>query len=241
MIAGGMLWAIAIGKMRWRVWGALCGGLLLALALGVGLDRLGYGEWVFSAWNYLRWQVLEGNVNRWGVVSPFLYLQNVLLKGAFPISLVLAIACVAFWFRFPLHVLTWVTLPFVGMHFLIGHKEERFLFPMIAALPLQVGYWVDRFEISSRNVPAWCTPLLKGGLIFGAIVNFGYLIATSGFPARNEISLYAFLYDKVGTLYFQGRLQWILSISDVAAKASGEHGASSFDHRWIGAGLVFRR
>jgi len=48
----------------------------------------------------------------------------------FPILLV---ATLIFWVKRPAHVLTWSTVPFVLIHLLVGHKEARFLFPMVFA------------------------------------------------------------------------------------------------------------
>ena len=112
-------------KLGWVVLGGL-----LALALGVLVDRWGYGEWTFPAWSYFRTNVLEGAAGICGTDPPLSYLWMLPANVFFPALILLLLLAVLAWLRWPRHPLTWTTAPFFVVHNLVSHKEERFLFPM---------------------------------------------------------------------------------------------------------------
>lgn len=112
-------------------------GGAFALASSALVDRWGYGHWTFPAWTYLQANVLEGAASLFGSDPPFAYLW-MLPANLFAPQLVvlLLLVLLAFW-RAPGHPLTWAAAPFLLVHALIPHKEERFLFPIaIVALGL---------------------------------------------------------------------------------------------------------
>jgi phosphatidylinositol glycan class B len=73
-----VVWLVVYAK-AWRklVAGGIV-GFLLVTTLGVALDRWGYGEWVFSAANYFRINVLEGKASEWGVAPFWFYFERFL-------------------------------------------------------------------------------------------------------------------------------------------------------------------
>ncbi len=108
----------------------LCGGLL-ALAIGAGADRRGYGAWVFPLIGYFQINLVNDlAAEKFGREPIFAYLYLVPAQFFILITIVLMIAMVAMWIRNPSHPVTWATLPFVLVHSLIAHKEARFLFPL---------------------------------------------------------------------------------------------------------------
>lgn len=110
------------------------GGLAMVLASAV-LDRWGYGAWSFPLWNYYRAELVEGVLESYGTSPWWWYAPDIVHKAGVPIGLLLlggfAVVCV----RRPSSVLVWVGVPFVAFHVLIGNKETRFLFPLVAAAP----------------------------------------------------------------------------------------------------------
>jgi hypothetical protein len=136
---------------------------LLGFALGFGIgatcDVWGYGRVCFPAYTYVRLNVSEGiaaaiSTEPW---YAYLYLPcaNVLALGAIATLL----GALLFWLRFPAHPFTWIMAPsFVGFS-LMGHKEERFLFPLVpfaacCVVPLLTAraHLQARAELAS---PAW--------------------------------------------------------------------------------------
>ena len=112
-------------------------GFLVCLALELWVDYWGYGTLVFPPYNYFKFNILQHHVveNIYGTspfwhYGPLLYYSNIF----FPSSLLIATPLL-FWFFFPLHPLTALSLPFCLLHMFLGHKELRFLFPIFPFFP----------------------------------------------------------------------------------------------------------
>ena len=74
MIAGYFAWLL-VYRRELNIIAKLIIGLCLGLFLGILADRWGWGDWHFTAWNYLRIQLLDGKVNEFGV-SPWWHYFN---------------------------------------------------------------------------------------------------------------------------------------------------------------------
>ncbi|HET8733149.1 MAG TPA: hypothetical protein VFM45_05180 [Anaeromyxobacteraceae bacterium] len=136
-VAGIVLWVLVHDPDRWRKVTALSAGLLVALAIGGAVDAWGYGAWELVPWNYLRANLVEGRAAAFGTSPWHGYLW--MAAGLWPpFGIVLTLGLLLSWFRAPRHLLTWATVPFVVVHSLIGHKEIRFLFPMLPLATLAV-------------------------------------------------------------------------------------------------------
>ncbi len=134
-IAGLMLWLLLRGRERWRTFALTGAGLAAVLALGVLVDAWGYGGFALVPWNYLRVNVFEDRAAGFGTMPPYAY-AGILLLTFPPFGAALLAGLLLLWWRRPGHLLTWLTAPFVIGHSLIGHKEFRFLFPMLAPAAL---------------------------------------------------------------------------------------------------------
>jgi phosphatidylinositol glycan class B len=134
-VAGLLLWVLVHDRDRWRSLALLAAGMAGPLVLGLAVDAWGYGSFEVIPWRYLAVNLLEGKAASFGTSPLPAYLW--FLAGLFPpFGLTLLLALLLFWWRFPRHLLTWATLPFVLVHSLIGHKEIRFLFPILPAATL---------------------------------------------------------------------------------------------------------
>jgi len=135
MIAGQAIWILVNYKFSRRFWQYLT-GLSVGLLIGIAIDVWGWGGFYLTSWNYLRIQLFEGKVNTFGT-SPWYDYFNLLWKDIpKPFGLLLFAVMTAFWVKFSRSILTWMTLPFVMVHFMIGHKEVRFLIPALYFAPL---------------------------------------------------------------------------------------------------------
>jgi phosphatidylinositol glycan class B len=165
--------------------------MLPALVLGILVDRWFYGEWVLAPWNYFRSNLLEGKAATFGVEPFWWYIPEMLLKAVPPLSF-------ALWLGLGMgirqqrgHLLTWVFLAFVIGHSLIGHKELRFLFPILVPfiwLAVQ-GFSTDIYpDIQTYR---WCKPVKKL-LLF---TNFSLLAYATITPLTPSTALFRFLWD----------------------------------------------
>jgi hypothetical protein len=136
-VAGMLLWLLVHVRDRFRTLLPVALGLVPPLLAGLALDAWGYGAFEIVPWRYLASNLLDGKAASFGT-SPFLA-YTWFLAGLFPpFGLALLLGMLLFWWRFPRHLLTWITLPFVLVHSAIGHKEIRFLFPILPAATLCV-------------------------------------------------------------------------------------------------------
>ncbi len=124
-------WLAWTSRARLRTLGAMLGGGLVALALATLADTWGYGRLTFTPWNYVRVNLLEGVAASFGKDPFFGYLYLLPANALAPVVVLLMITGALFMWRFPWHAFTWTTVPYVALHCLIGHKEERFMFPLL--------------------------------------------------------------------------------------------------------------
>lgn len=137
LIAGGVLYALKKEKLSLEEKKNFLKGTAAALVFCFAIDALGYGKFTFSAWNYLYVNIFQDVASRFGT-SPwhayFEFTWNFLKQPFAPILMSLGAWGLATTFRN--HLLLAMFLPFLVVHCFIGHKELRFLFPMLQFLPI---------------------------------------------------------------------------------------------------------
>jgi phosphatidylinositol glycan class B len=152
MIAGALLWAVFPGGLRMRALAAIALAATAVLALGMLIDRWGYGEWTIPALNYVRINLGQGVAERFGTRPFYGYALLVAKSAVAPVLLPLALGAAVSWLRWPTHPLTAAAAPLVLAHGLIAHKELRFLFPTAPLLPTFLVLAVVRAD---GTWPSW--------------------------------------------------------------------------------------
>lgn len=125
-----LAWMRVFARASWRALGTVALGGVVAVLVGALADRWGYGEWTFPAWRYFQANIVEGAAAYFGSDPPFAFFWILPANVFFPIVIVFLALAVIAWWRERRHPITWATLPFFLVHNLIGHKEERFVFPI---------------------------------------------------------------------------------------------------------------
>jgi phosphatidylinositol glycan class B len=123
-------WLLLYGKWTLRQWSIMVGGGIVSVGLLVCLDRMFYGTWFFSPYNYFDVNILKHVAAKFGVEPWWYYFTEFLNIGVPPISVALLPLFLIGVKQKPRHLLTWITIAFIAGHSLIGHKEMRFLFPV---------------------------------------------------------------------------------------------------------------
>jgi len=117
---------VARRSLRAAAW--VAAGIALVLLLGGLLDWVTWGRPFQSLTVYLRFNLMEGGANQWGIAKRGFY-ARVLLSANGPALLILVVGFIAGLRR------TWpVALPtllFLCVHTAIAHKELRFLYPVL--------------------------------------------------------------------------------------------------------------
>lgn len=152
MIAGYFLWMLFIERQSLIKMVSFLVGICTAIALGCLIDFWLYGEWTLSWWQYLEQNLFEGKASHFGKEPLYYFFTEGILQLIPPFSLVLIGSIVLFWWRFPRHVITWMTLPFVLLHLPVAHKEIRFLMPLLAFMPFMVIYYFESLSETEHLV-----------------------------------------------------------------------------------------
>lgn len=203
MIAGFGLWLIFVRKEEAdRILSFVVGGLLMA-GLGVLIDRWFYGEWVLSTWHYFEQNILLDKASSFGVDPWWQYFYATVIKGIPPFGLVYLLAIFLFIWQKPKDLITWLTVPFVGVHLLIAHKELRFFYVLLPFLPIAIStalqWWEDR-----RQRPLWSARGYRIGWRVFWIHNTLLTIFIMFWPIIMEMNIYRTVYDRYSdpiTLY----------------------------------------
>lgn len=144
-IAGAGCWLLFVRRTRPAVLAVVAVSFLIACGACALADRWLYDAWVFTPYEYVRANLIEGKAAGFGVEPWWYYVGQMLLFLMPPFSVVLVgLLGAAVWYD-RRHVLVWVTVPFLVGHSLIGHKEVRFLVPITYAVVPLLVLAADRF------------------------------------------------------------------------------------------------
>lgn len=134
-IIGLFFWLKLVGLWKnWQLYYLLAGCCLPVLA-GALLDSWFYGGFVCTPYNYFVSNILNGVASAFGVSPWYFYLDRVMQSATSLFGLAIWLSLFALLVYEPRHILLWCLIPFLAVHFLIPHKELRFLFPVINFLP----------------------------------------------------------------------------------------------------------
>ncbi len=198
MIAGLFGWLVIYKKIGLKNFAILVSGILLSVIVGIMIDRWFYGRWVFTALNYFRINILEGKTADFGVMPWWDYFRMIFVNLIPPFSIAQIILIVIFFIRYPKHILTWICLPFILVHVLNGHKEMRFLFPLVTALPVVIGLSLDGEAHRQwlRKLITWFHGKTSAILfrIF-IVMNVLLMIAVAVRPANENFPVYDFIWS----------------------------------------------
>lgn len=147
-------WLIFVNKETVKVIGILIVGGLIALICGIIIDCWFYETIVFTPWNYFNMTIMQSDSAPSFGTSPWnYYISTIVHATGTPIGcVILACLCLLVYKRSEL-LLLWVLFPFLIIHSLIPHKEDRFLFPLINFISLLITLgWQEsynKFKFSS--------------------------------------------------------------------------------------------
>ncbi len=108
-----------------------------SILVNLAIDFWGYNVWTLTPWNYFYHNLFNDRASSFGVSPWYSYFPWIITKSGNPIGGLLIVLSLFFlWVQRPKSMITWITLPFIMLHLLIGHKELRFLFPVAFFVPL---------------------------------------------------------------------------------------------------------
>lgn len=196
MLFGLGLWMLFIHRINYMNLLTIMIAGLFTLVLGAGFDWWLYGEPTVSSWQYFKWHY-DGLTSASGGISKLVYepwwfyIQYAALQLIPPITLLIPIVVVGFWIFFPIHPITWLTIPFVFFHTYFGHKEMRYLFPLLPFAPVMFAmlciHLNQRFSIMNFKFIKYSWYSILG---ISVLVNIILVILTLSLPASKEVALW---------------------------------------------------
>lgn len=185
MITSTILWFLIFQKYSFKKYLALTGTFLAVVGFNTFIDSYYYGHFSFTPFNYIYVNIIQKYVNEFGVTPFYDYFIQAFKDGPPPLSLLFIISYLALWIKFPKSLLTWMTLPFFIVHSLIGHKEFRFIFPIVFLLPYILTFLIMELQLKIER---------KWKILF-LVFNIPLLIYFSFVPASNLMKYYEHLYS----------------------------------------------
>jgi phosphatidylinositol glycan class B len=190
MLFGACLWALVIERVKILRMSVLMFGFFIISGMGILIDKWGYGEWTFAPYNYFYANLIEKKADLFGVLPwdgyfTLFFLEFYTLPGLFLLS-----AISIFCFMFYKHFYSWCILPFLLVHFYIGHKETRFLFPMLyISIPILFILFESLFKISNNIFKE----ILKSLIVALLILNFLFLPYFVFMPPERNMKVIKFI------------------------------------------------
>ncbi|MBS1606408.1 MAG: hypothetical protein JST42_27370 [Bacteroidetes bacterium] len=153
-------------------------GYILGVALNTWMDHEFYHQWVITPYTYYKVNIIEGKAAQFGT-APFVVYFTELMGIVFaPLISILLL-----WFAFRAAIVRKLSDPlslpvllFILGHCIVGHKEDRFLFPILSIMPVLVGWglpdllrWYETRRAAFRK---W----IKGIAVFSLGLNLVVLV-----------------------------------------------------------------
>ena len=204
LVAGFLAWFIVVRKERWLNIMLMISGICLVFLAGIVTDNWFYGKWTLTAWNYFQQNILQDKVSGFGTNPWYFYFWDIFVRAVPPFSLLMILSFILLFIFRPRDILTWTLVPFMLIHFMIGHKEARFFYPLIGFVPVVM---ISAAEIM---VEKWGFDLIANKYFrllarFTWIVNLGLILLVFNNPADSLVSIYKDIYNHYNypvTLYY---------------------------------------
>jgi len=193
MIFGFGAWLLFMKRVRIRMLLILILGIFLMILLGIILDRWLYGDWVLSAWNYFRQNMILKKAESFGTYPWWYYFEQTFMNAIPPFSLVYILAVILYIVYFPKDCISWIVVPFLLFHFIEPHKEIRFLFPIIGFLPLMM-ISSGRIILKKKNFITMENRLVRILVRIFWYTSLAMMVILVFRPADEQIPLYKKIY-----------------------------------------------
>ncbi len=169
------IWFLFYEKLKVNHILALSSGFLLGVGLNTLIDSLYYGDFNFIPFTYWKINIIDKRAANLGTSSFLYYIVELALILTAPLlSIILLYYLFRGFFKKFGNPYVLSVISFLLIHFIIGHKEERFLFPIFGILPVILGYGLKdyirkiHFENGSLKL-RWGVNVV---VVFSLVLNF---------------------------------------------------------------------
>jgi phosphatidylinositol glycan class B len=189
-IIGLAFWLLFIYKMHWKNILILMLSGMAAIGFSIYLDYWFYGEFELTPVNYFIANIIENKAANFGVSPWWDYFPLFTLGTIPPISIFLLSFFFVGMYKKPKSLFLWYIIPFLLSHFIVGHKELRFLFPIAFGGIYLTAIGINEF-INTEKYQKLGQSVFK----FLAVINVILLFYMMFIPAQEAIKSYKFMYD----------------------------------------------
>lgn len=168
-LAGLGLWMLVFRALSFGRISLMVSTAFAIFGLSILLDSWFYGEWTVAPYQYYVANIVEKKAASFGVHPWYQYFIELFIWMGPPLSIVLVFLLFFGLYKRPKHLLTWCFMPFFLAHVAVGHKEMRFLFPMLYILPLFVAIAVENLP-SRLRWPSFGRGMVRLNMILLAIM-----------------------------------------------------------------------
>ena len=191
-ILGLMLWLLAHDYRAKRLgdWFLVALGMAISILIfNVLADYYFYGNLVFTTYNYFYQNIVTGMMNRDAGISPW-FTYFITVSFYLPFGPLYVLASLYYLIRYPRDLISCIVGLFLLAHIFIGHKEARFLLPMLGFAPVMIVVtWQDlqkRYTILRDRSEA----IIKAVWVINILACVTLLI-----PAATDVNAWRFLYN----------------------------------------------
>lgn len=214
-VAAWVIWQTRTSRAFLRTCGFLVLGAVPALLIGLCADIWLYGTNTFAPYNYFVSNIIDNKAAYWGTSPWWFYFPQTILTAVPPVSMLLLFFLLVGVWKKRNHVLVRTLIPFLLAHMAVGHKEMRFMYPML--LPVLVlalwgmqetrhwllkypvaGRWGYRFFVGTFAVNCLLLPVRSLLAAQESVACFRFLY---GYAAETPVTVYShkkLLYEAVG-------------------------------------------
>lgn len=150
------IWIYSLRRFHWKESAVLTVAILIGLAPLALVDTYFTGHPFLPAYNYFKYALSdEDGGTRWGTDSWDYYILGFFTTVYPPYSLALVPLMIKGMQRFKIFI--WTIVPFTIVHFILGHKEHRYFFPIFPFffLAATAGYMNLKVNVIAKLRERW--------------------------------------------------------------------------------------
>lgn len=191
MVVGLYAWLLVVAKARVRELGVSLLGVFLVVIFCTAMDAWGYGSWTFAPWNYVKENLIRGKAAEYGT-GPWYQLFELWFESLWqPLSSVAFAITILGLIVLRRSVVSWMGVPFLFAHLVVGHKEFRFLFPLLQFMPLLLAQLFDEWH--RDPFVKKLEPAFKATFVTCIAINCYFMLRQSFRPLTNELDALSYL------------------------------------------------